>query len=48
MFHSVLGVCVCVVIGDNGGNAVNVCGVVSLVLWWPSMRLVGSGVCYWY
>ena len=37
-------VCACFVIGDSGGNAVDMCGVVSLILWCPNMGLVGE----WY
>ena len=36
--------CECFIIGDSGGNAIGVCGVVSLILWCPNMGLVGE----WY
>ena len=33
---------VCVTIGDSGGNINEVCGVLSILVWCPSMGLVGG------
>ena len=34
--------CVCFIIGDSAGDVIDVCVVVSFMLWCPNMKLVGG------